>query len=177
MSPFDRMPPENEKMNMRFSETHEVVLSIGTLQFMLDLDAGETCPAPARNSDYLSKFEIHPTQDQPQEEPRGLTFPSLEATTLRLDTLSVAPEIWNLPDAEVFSALATTKPTPTQAMDGWGRRLPLARRSTPSPMIPTRRCRPGRPAPIRGPRTTCAKWNAAPMSWSTHRRHSLRRSR
>ncbi len=116
LSPFDRMPPENEKMNMRFSETHEVVLSIGTLQFMLDLDAGETCPAPARNSDYLSKFEIHPTQDQPQEEPRGLTFPSLEATTLRLDTLSVAPEIWNLPDAEVFSALATTKPTPTQAI-------------------------------------------------------------
>lgn len=44
--PEDGTVPQAVKVNLRFSETREVVLSMGTLQCMLDLDTGETCPCP-----------------------------------------------------------------------------------------------------------------------------------
>ncbi len=75
---------------------------------MLDLDTGETCPAPARMSDDLNKFDLKPMQDQPQEEPRGLKIQSQDAT-MSFDAFAVASELWDLQESKVLSALATDK--------------------------------------------------------------------
>jgi hypothetical protein len=104
---------EGNGSNLRFSESREIVLSMGTLRCMLDLDSGDTCPAAAGRSETLNRFDVMPMQAQPYEEPRGLTFPKLDATSLTFDAFSVAPELWSLPDSEVFAALAAVKLSPT----------------------------------------------------------------
>ncbi len=81
---------------------------------MLDLDTGETCPAPARLSEGLKIFDIKPTQDQPQEEPRGLTISNLDPTTPGFTASSVSPELWNCPDSEVISKIATSELGPVE---------------------------------------------------------------
>lgn len=110
--PSDGKTPAADEVNMLFGETREVVLSMGTLQCMLNLDAGETCPAPARIGGMINRFDVRPTQDQPHEEPRGLTIPNHGTTSETFEALSVADELWDLTDFGVLSALSTSKLKP-----------------------------------------------------------------
>ena len=49
--------------SLRFSEQREVVLSINSLQFMLDLDTGQTMDPPQQNRPEQTAMDVHPGWD------------------------------------------------------------------------------------------------------------------
>ncbi len=58
---------------LRYSDAKEVVLSIGSMKFKLDLDSDQTTDAPAAQRAEQEQMDVQPTQEQPDTLPTGLS--------------------------------------------------------------------------------------------------------
>ena len=68
-----------------YSDTQEIVLSMNSMKFMLDLDTGRTMDPPATHRPEQEQMDIHPTQWQPYERPTGLSGLSLRGRKMKPD--------------------------------------------------------------------------------------------
>ena len=87
---------------LRFSETTEVVLSMNSLKFMLDLDAGKTMDPPQTFRPEQRKMDVCPLAARPHEAPAGLQGMSLRG-------LRTKPDGWFLSVAELQKELASER--------------------------------------------------------------------
>lgn len=93
---------------VRFSEVREHVLSMGSLNFLLDLDTDQTMDPPATGRPGQEKMDVHPAQEQPDDRPTGLLCsqsPFLVGSPLR--GVQVTPEDWNASVSDLQDALAS----------------------------------------------------------------------
>ena len=106
---FEVSDKKADRETSGFSEPRELVLSMNSNQFMLDLDTGEIMDPPATIRPEQAKMDLSTTQVQPYHYPTGLVGHSLEGT-------EVKPSDWSASIADVSRALAG-KLYPLQAMD------------------------------------------------------------
>jgi WD40 repeat protein len=95
-------PPSDDRPENAagFSETKELVLSMNSMKFMLDLDTGETMDPPATaGRPEQAKMDLSTTQVQPYHYPTGLVGHSLQGK-------EVKPGDWNATTSDVRRALA-----------------------------------------------------------------------
>jgi RNA polymerase sigma factor (sigma-70 family) len=102
-------PAEPSNSPLQFSEPKEVVLSMDSLKFMLDLDTGRTMGAPARILPEQQAMDVHPIQWQPYEQPEALQGLSLRG-------LPVKPNDWESSVADFQKALANRPLKPLTEM-------------------------------------------------------------
>jgi hypothetical protein len=86
----------------RFSEANELVLSMDSLHFMLDLDTGQTMDPPATARPDKSRMDVCPFQTQPSEHPTGLRGLSLQG-------LNTKASDWNVSVFQVRRALVSSR--------------------------------------------------------------------
>jgi|GEM_PF-752949 len=95
---------------LRFSEAQEVVLSMNSSKFMLDLDTGKTMGPPATIQAEHKRMDIHTDQFQPYHYPKELIGHGLRG-------LEVKEADWDASVTEVRRALALADVTPLTQMD------------------------------------------------------------
>jgi WD40 repeat protein len=96
---------------LKFSETNEVVLSMDSLKFMLDLDTGATMDAPATiGRKEQGQMDIQTDQVQPYHYPK-------ELIGLGLEGVEVKASDWDASAADVQRALAGDRAEPLKQMD------------------------------------------------------------
>jgi uncharacterized protein (TIGR03067 family) len=105
-------PDTNANSDARgFSKTEEVVLSMGSSKFMLDLDTGKTMDPPATPGRPEEKLmDIHTDQMQPYHYPKELIGRGLQG-------IEVKASQWDASAAEVRRALTSDKVGPLKQMD------------------------------------------------------------
>jgi hypothetical protein len=102
--------PEKRETELRFAETKEMVLSMGSLKFMLDLDTDQTMDPPAKAGRPEQKLmDVHATQMQPYQMPTGLTGRSLQG-------VKVQPGAWNASVADLSRVLESDAADPLEEM-------------------------------------------------------------
>jgi serine/threonine-protein kinase len=97
-------------VDLRFSETKDVFLSMDSMKYMLDLDTGEVMDPPARPRPEQERMDVHPTQWQPSQLPTGLTGMSLQG-------YEVSERSWDASPSEVREGLAREGRQPLKQMD------------------------------------------------------------
>lgn len=95
---------------MEFSDPREVLLSMNSMKFMLDLDTGQTMDPPARQRPEQEAMDVYPTQWQPYERPESLTCHSLLG-------IKVTAREWSAPAADLRTALASDRAVPITTME------------------------------------------------------------
>lgn len=99
-----------EAINLHFSETKELVLSIGSMKYMLDLDTDHTMDPPADARRTTQQMDVYPTQEQPYQLPEGLTG-------ILLKGIKVKSSDWNASILELRDALASDRMQPLTQMN------------------------------------------------------------
>ena len=92
---------EVNSQELQFSEAKELVLSMDSSQFMLDLDTGKTMDPPATIRPEQGKMDLSTTQVQPYHYPTGLIGHSLQGVEVKASD-------WDASVADVLAALAGT---------------------------------------------------------------------
>lgn len=87
---------------LRFAEITELVLSMNSLKFMLDLDSGQTMDNPMTLRPEAKKMDLHPIQQQPYDVAQGLTGLSLRGVKAK-------PKDWNVSVDELQKELASNR--------------------------------------------------------------------
>ncbi len=95
---------------LRFTKTQELVLSMDSLKFMLDLDTGKTMDSPANIRPEQKQMDIHPNQIQPYHYPTALSGVGLEGREVKSSD-------WTASAADVCRALAGDAVEPLTHMD------------------------------------------------------------
>jgi WD40 repeat protein len=103
-------PPAPAATTLRFSEPKEIVLSMGSVHFMLDLDTGQTMDPPARPRPAQQRvMDVRSTQVQPYQYPTGLTG-------LLLKGVKVKPSDWDASVTDVQEKLGSDAAEPLTEM-------------------------------------------------------------
>jgi serine/threonine protein kinase/WD40 repeat protein len=109
-APAPTAPELGKGAVLRFPEIKELVLSMDSLHFMLDLDTGQTMDPPARYRTEQELMDVHVGQVQPNQTPAGLVGMSLHAR-------KVKPSDWDASQAKVREAVLDMQPTSEMAFD------------------------------------------------------------
>ncbi len=85
-----------------FSDTKELVLSMDSMKFMLDLDTGKTMDPPATRRREQAQMDVHSNQVQPYQRPAGLVGISTRGKKVKsID--------WDATVSDVHALLASDK--------------------------------------------------------------------
>lgn len=107
--PDDSEPGDDDSIDPQFSEPSEVVLSIGTIKFMLDFDSGETMDLPQVIRPEQRRMDIRPNQWQPYERPESIAGHNLVG-------IKVSDESWGASVSEVQEALEGERVQPLKEL-------------------------------------------------------------
>lgn len=102
-------PGSSASASRSFSETKELVLSINSLKYMLDLDAGQTMDPPQKFRPEQERMDVHPLDSRPNEVPAGLQGLSLRGVRTK-------PEAWSVSVAELQKELASERVGPLKKL-------------------------------------------------------------
>ncbi|MFM9962446.1 MAG: M56 family metallopeptidase [Planctomycetaceae bacterium] len=99
----DQRPARSEvSPPLGFSERREIVLSVNSLKYMLDLDGGLTMDPPQKDRPEQKKMDVCPLDARPNEAPAGLQGRSLRGVRTK-------PDGWNMSEAELQQELASNR--------------------------------------------------------------------
>ena len=87
---------------LHYSETTEIVLSMNSLKFMLDLDSGQTMDPPQTIRSEQKKMDVYPLAAPPKEVPSGLQGRSLRGVRTK-------PDGWYFSVSELQQELASDR--------------------------------------------------------------------
>src|SRR5439155_7056241 len=102
-------PSDLKPQALGYSDAKELILSMDSMKFMLDLDTGQTMDPPATHRPEQEQMDVHPTQWQAYAHPTGLTGLSLRGTKMK-------PTDWNSSVTELRRELASYRVQPLTQM-------------------------------------------------------------